>query len=166
MAGDELESAEVVDVLGRLVGKSLVTAEVLGGRTRYGMLETIRQYAEERLEGRGEVLAARATATPSTSPISPCKARDGLRGPDELDWQRRVKADLDNLLPRRWAGRLPRPMSTSPSGSCAPGSTKPPGWWIHHPAVGSRGGPHAGRVRARRLPAPTGCVGDHQLGGR
>ena len=53
----ELERSNVLDLLGRLVDKSLVIAEstsVTGG-TRYRLLETIRQYALEILTGTGEV---------------------------------------------------------------------------------------------------------------
>ena len=40
---------DVVDVLGRLVRKSLVVAEEIQGESRYRLLEMIRQYARERL---------------------------------------------------------------------------------------------------------------------
>ena len=39
----------VVDLVDSLVRKSLVTTEQAGGRARYGMLETVRQFAEEQL---------------------------------------------------------------------------------------------------------------------
>ena len=44
---------EVLDVVGRLIERSLVVVEP-GPTTRYRMLETIRQYAAERLRARGE----------------------------------------------------------------------------------------------------------------
>ena len=44
----------VLDVLGALVRKSLLVAGTSSGRTRYSMLETIRQFAEEHLVERGE----------------------------------------------------------------------------------------------------------------
>ncbi len=37
----------MLDVLDSLVRKSLVTVSRVGGRTRYGLLETIRQFAED-----------------------------------------------------------------------------------------------------------------------
>ena len=46
---------DVLDVLDQLVDRSLVTAREVGGATRYGMLETLREYARERLAERGEV---------------------------------------------------------------------------------------------------------------
>jgi predicted ATPase len=52
--GDGLEAAAVVDVLARLVEKSLVSAEHLGRGRRYHLLETVRLYALEHLEAAGE----------------------------------------------------------------------------------------------------------------
>jgi predicted ATPase len=43
----------MVDALDALVRKSLVTTEWVAGRVRYGMLETIRQFAERQLSGTG-----------------------------------------------------------------------------------------------------------------
>ena len=52
----ELKQSNVLDLLGRLVDKSLVIAESISvtGETRYRLLETIRQYALEKLAGAGE----------------------------------------------------------------------------------------------------------------
>ena len=52
-AGDR-ELAQVFGALGRLVDTSLVVAEPLGDVTRYRLLETVRQYATERLRAAGE----------------------------------------------------------------------------------------------------------------
>jgi non-specific serine/threonine protein kinase len=50
----------VLEVLARLVGKSLVVAEAgSSGAGRYRLLEPVRQYAHERLEAGGEAAAAR-----------------------------------------------------------------------------------------------------------
>ena len=57
---DEVERYQVLDQLALLVDKSLVVAENTGGRTRYRLLETMRQYAAERLEESGEADAVRA----------------------------------------------------------------------------------------------------------
>ena len=58
-AGDPLEAAEVLDLLAGLVDKSLVLAEARGAEERYRLLETLRQYAEERLLQAGEAAAVR-----------------------------------------------------------------------------------------------------------
>lgn len=52
---DELDEYAVLDVLDSLVRKSLVTAESFGGHMRYGLLETIRQFAEEKLAAAGGI---------------------------------------------------------------------------------------------------------------
>jgi len=48
-ADDRLAQADVLDCLGRVVDKSLVQVERAGDRSRYRLLETIRQLARERL---------------------------------------------------------------------------------------------------------------------
>ncbi len=51
----------VLDLLDALVRKSLLVADRSSGRTRFSMLETIRQFAEEQLVARGEASEIRAT---------------------------------------------------------------------------------------------------------
>ncbi len=53
-AGQGLEQAQVFEVLVRLVDKSLVVAEQRGEAVRYRVLETIRQYAAEKLLEAGQ----------------------------------------------------------------------------------------------------------------
>ncbi|MGH3692771.1 MAG: LuxR C-terminal-related transcriptional regulator [Pseudonocardiaceae bacterium] len=57
--GEGIDRYEVLDSLTGLVDKSLVTADNYGPRTRYRLLETVRQYATARLAGAGEVEALR-----------------------------------------------------------------------------------------------------------
>jgi predicted ATPase len=53
-AGDPLETSDIVNVLGSLVIKSLVSVERADdGPARFRLLETLRQYGWERLEGDG-----------------------------------------------------------------------------------------------------------------
>jgi predicted ATPase/class 3 adenylate cyclase/DNA-binding CsgD family transcriptional regulator len=53
-SGGEVEAHQVLDQLSLLVDKSLVVVENHTGRTRYRLLETVRQYALERLSESGE----------------------------------------------------------------------------------------------------------------
>jgi predicted ATPase/DNA-binding SARP family transcriptional activator len=53
-ADDLLPRKEILDCLGRIADKSLVQLERAGDRTRYRLLETIRQLARERLVAAGE----------------------------------------------------------------------------------------------------------------
>ncbi len=51
--GEGIEADEVFDLVGALVSKSLMVADVSGRATRYRMLETTRQYAAEKLGNAG-----------------------------------------------------------------------------------------------------------------
>jgi hypothetical protein len=57
---DALDDLATLDLLDALVRKSLLVADRSAGRTRYSMLETIRQFAEEQLVARGEASEIRA----------------------------------------------------------------------------------------------------------
>jgi predicted ATPase len=57
---DDLDDYAVLDLLDALVRKSLLVADRSAGRTRYSMLETIRQFAEEQLVARGQASEIRA----------------------------------------------------------------------------------------------------------
>ena len=59
-ADDEVERYQVLDQLTLLVDKSLVVADDSAGRTRYRLLETVRQYAQEKLGESGEADAVRS----------------------------------------------------------------------------------------------------------
>jgi predicted ATPase/DNA-binding CsgD family transcriptional regulator len=59
VAGSDDDFA-TLDLLDALVRKSLLIADRSSGRTRYSMLETIRQFAEEQLVARGEASEIRA----------------------------------------------------------------------------------------------------------
>jgi tetratricopeptide (TPR) repeat protein len=57
---DEPDEYSILDLLDALVRKSLLVADRSLGRTRYSMLETIREFADEKLIARGEADAIRA----------------------------------------------------------------------------------------------------------
>jgi len=58
-AGEGIEREAILDLIAHLVDKSLVTMLDHGGVARYGMLETIREYAREKLVDSGEADALR-----------------------------------------------------------------------------------------------------------
>jgi predicted ATPase len=98
-----LEATEVVDVLDRLVDKSLVALDLSSGPTRYRLLESIRDYAFERLEESDETSALAARHASYFAVVSE-QAGPGLRGPDEGAWCERVEVELENLrLALTWA---------------------------------------------------------------
>jgi len=84
-------------VLTQLVNKSLVVAEREQGReTRYRLLETIRQYALERLVESGEGEGVRERHLDYFTALTE-HADPELPGPKQLTWLNRLEAELDNL---------------------------------------------------------------------
>ena len=57
---DDVDDYAILDMLDALVRKSLVVADRSGGRTRFSMLEKIRQFAEDQLVASGEATEVRA----------------------------------------------------------------------------------------------------------
>jgi non-specific serine/threonine protein kinase len=95
-AGHGLETAEILESLGRLVDDSLVLVESLHGVVRYRMLETVRQYGQDWLAEAGEADAARGRHRDWY--LSYAEAASAkLRGAEEDAWRRRLGAEHDNL---------------------------------------------------------------------
>ena len=95
-AGEGVADWEVLDLLTSLSDKSLVAAEQVDGHSRYRLLETVRQYARERLmeSGRGELVRERhwdyflALAE---------KAEPQLLGAEQAHWLQRLEQEHENL---------------------------------------------------------------------
>jgi predicted ATPase len=87
---------DVLDGLARLVDKSLLIAGTLGPVTRYRMLETIRDYALERLRAEQPVDDVRGRHAAYFAAWS-ARAGLGLRGPDETSWVEAVERETENL---------------------------------------------------------------------
>jgi predicted ATPase/DNA-binding SARP family transcriptional activator len=91
-----LSGATVAYLVAALVDKSIVSASFARGTARYDMLDTVREYALERLEGCGRLEVARAAhAEYFAAPAE--EAWAGLRGPDWLDYQDRLEPENDNF---------------------------------------------------------------------
>ncbi len=94
----DLEALEVTGLLGSLVDKSLVGAERTGGALRYRLLETIRQFAAERLAEAGADEAAAVAAAHSEYFLAAAEtAAPHLNGPDQGEWFARLDAEQANL---------------------------------------------------------------------
>jgi predicted ATPase/class 3 adenylate cyclase len=94
----DIEVVEVADLLGSLADKSLVVAEPAGTAVRYRLLETIRQFAVERLIETGEdQIAALADAHCEHFLQVAEAATPQLHGPDQGTWFARLDADQLNL---------------------------------------------------------------------
>ena len=95
-AGDGVDADEVFDLLCALVDRSLLGVRG-AGTSRWRMLETIREYAEEEAERAGELQGLReAHAAHYTALVQ--QADEHLRGPDQLPWLARLRDDRDNVL--------------------------------------------------------------------
>lgn len=95
-AGDDLDLPAILDLLSQLVDKSLVTIDDAGVETRYGMLETIRRYASERLEASGEEEPVLVRHRDWYCALAERAERE-LEGADQARWMDLVEAEHDNL---------------------------------------------------------------------
>jgi predicted ATPase/class 3 adenylate cyclase len=111
---DPLEPDDVIDLLSSLVEKSLVMVEQGEGVSRYGLLETIREFAREHLSkrydllgtirefaaehlvNRGDVAATAARHCDYYLGVAKA-AKKALQGSDQAEWTRRLELELDNL---------------------------------------------------------------------
>lgn len=94
---DPLDEFEVFDVLEQLINKSLVKVQhPPEGEARYGMLESIHQYAQNKLfeAGEGEILRDRHMD--HFVALVDSFDQHGL-GPDYYDWMNRFALEGDNL---------------------------------------------------------------------
>jgi predicted ATPase/class 3 adenylate cyclase/DNA-binding CsgD family transcriptional regulator len=115
VGGGDVPDWQVLDLLAALVGKSLVQAEVIGGSTRYRLLETVRHYAAERLALRAGADLTDIPAAHRDHYLSLVEtAAAQLRGPDELRWLNRIEAEFDNI-------RAALAFSIADPGSAEPG---------------------------------------------
>lgn len=102
-AGGEVDPADVLDLLSRLVDKSFVIADPRRGVTRYRSLETLRRYGRERLERSGEAEAVSARHATYLCALAE-DAEPKLKGPEQLAWYERLEAEHDNLRAAlRWS---------------------------------------------------------------
>ena len=93
---DQIEDLEVLDLLASLVGKSLVIAEEREGAGRYRLLETIREYAWQRLQQTGEETIWRARHLAYFLGLAE-EAEPKLTGTEQAAWLERLERDHDDL---------------------------------------------------------------------
>ncbi|OBJ70938.1 hypothetical protein A5643_08500 [Mycobacterium sp. 1274756.6] len=93
VAGEpEVARPQLVDELSLLVGKSLVLARDSGRGTRYRLLETVREYALEKLEDSGEADAVRSRHRDHYTELF-AAPRSGAVG----RWTERAEVEIDNV---------------------------------------------------------------------
>ena len=104
--GDAADEYVVLDALTQLVDRSLVVIERFpDGTSRYAMLETVREYAQEQLDSSGEGIDARDRHLDYY--LSLAKLAEPVRsGRQHALWEARLRRELENLLQAlAWCGQ-------------------------------------------------------------
>ncbi|MEE6179170.1 LuxR C-terminal-related transcriptional regulator [Mycobacterium sp. 050134] len=94
-ADDQVQRHQVLDELTLLVDKSLVIAENVSGRTRYRLLETVRQYALEKLGEADESDAVRARHRDHYTYLAVLLDQPSSAG--RREFVERAEIEIDNL---------------------------------------------------------------------
>ncbi len=93
---EELAAWEVLDLLSSLVDKSLIVAETRAEAARYALLESIREYAAERLAATGETRVLRRRHAEYFLALAE-EALPKLRGAEQIVWLQRLEDEHNNL---------------------------------------------------------------------
>ena len=100
VAGDSGSGdVDVLELLSQLVAKSMVVVEepsADGGEVRYRFLETIRQYAEQKLLEAGEAERARIRFRNWYTRLAE-QGSEGMESSDQKEWLDRLELEYDNL---------------------------------------------------------------------
>ena len=95
--GDGLEAGVVLDLVSQLVDRSLVVPEEgAKGPARLGLLETIREYARERLQAAGDNTALAQLHGSYYASLAGA-AEPELQGPEQAVWFNRLASEHDNM---------------------------------------------------------------------
>jgi predicted ATPase len=95
--GGSVKSEDVLTLLEQLINKSLVITEEAESESRFHMLETIRQYANEKLEEAGEAEQLREQHIAFFVHLAE-EAESKLKGGEQLIWLGRLDAEYNNVL--------------------------------------------------------------------
>lgn len=106
-AGGVLDEPDVLDVLTSLVTKSVTLYHATEHGARYRLLDTIRQYARERLVESGEAAAVRDRHLDFYRRFA-MEAQQRWAGPEQAEWFERADLEHDNLRAAlEWAEETP-----------------------------------------------------------
>jgi predicted ATPase/DNA-binding winged helix-turn-helix (wHTH) protein len=119
VAGGAIDSSEAMDLIGRLVDRSLVAA-LTGDPPRYALLETARFYALERLAATGEIEAARGRMAATILRLLDVAYQEYWSLDEEI-WLHRYELELDNVRAAMdWATRTDPEIAVALFGSAWP----------------------------------------------
>ncbi|MEJ6007866.1 tetratricopeptide repeat protein [Paucibacter sp. AS339] len=94
--GAPLAPEDILDLLTPLIEKSLLMRLETDDASRYKMLETIRDYAQEKLRDSGDLASLAAAHCDYFFGLAKL-GRNGLRGPQQGLWLNRLELEQDNL---------------------------------------------------------------------
>ncbi|WP_231509530.1 BTAD domain-containing putative transcriptional regulator [Streptosporangium roseum] len=95
-SGPDVPRRDVIDILAGLVHKSILGVSTRAARTRYRLLETVRQYGQQRLADLGLHDAVRRRHRDHYRRLA-AGAAAGWCGPCEVEWLSRLRQELPNL---------------------------------------------------------------------
>ncbi|WP_433262089.1 BTAD domain-containing putative transcriptional regulator [Actinosynnema sp. CS-041913] len=95
-AGGPIEPGEVLDLVARLVDRSLVTVSDVAGVRRYRLLESVAAYGADRLRQAGEEAEVRLRHARHHAELAE-RVLPHLRGPGQRTWLERVDAESANF---------------------------------------------------------------------
>jgi predicted ATPase/DNA-binding SARP family transcriptional activator/tetratricopeptide (TPR) repeat protein len=95
-AGTLVAQWEVLDLLTSLADKNLIVAETFGSSVRYRLLETMRQYARDRLDETGDLETRRGRHLAHFLAVAE-EAEPHLTGAEQQAWLERLEAEHDNI---------------------------------------------------------------------
>jgi predicted ATPase len=95
-AGNGIDASDVIEKLTSLVDKNLVVTDEQAGATRYRMLETVRQYAQDRLRDSGEESQWRSSHLACFVALGAEFNREVI-GTKQHAWLARIASEHDNL---------------------------------------------------------------------
>ena len=96
-AGDPVDDFEILDLLGRLVEKSLVFTDPAASEARFRLLETVREYARGRLVEAGEGDAALRRHRDWYLALVDEASAAFFQGPEPAEWLERLDREHDDL---------------------------------------------------------------------
>lgn len=95
-SGEQIDALAVLDLIDRLIDKSLVIEERSGSDARYQMLDMVWEYARERLSASGELEPLQRAHRDWYLELAE-EARDALSGPDQAFWLGKLEVELENV---------------------------------------------------------------------
>jgi predicted ATPase/DNA-binding SARP family transcriptional activator len=117
---DRPDPYSVLDDLEELARKSLLSVENVGPTTRYRLLETVRQYAQERLSAAGEEAATRTRHAQWYCAMAE-EAAQGMRGAEQAQRLDQIEREYDNVRAAlTWALEHDPPRAATLALACNP----------------------------------------------